>query len=191
MKVNALHFTDTLPDEYQLVHIEAFGNPFSFLQKEKYLLHPNSGNPIITLIVEGRTDEGQLIGFFIIIIQDIVGNIWSICKTRKYPMKRFFQKLLIHFLTHIFNVPYLVMLSSRDSAYEMNEKSRLLYYTSIGFRITRDSEIEDADGKLHTVVQHTGDFIDVSGAYLSISTIKGNFFDLRMLASREDILRLH
>ena len=191
MKVNALHFTDTLPDEYQQIHIEAFGNPFTFLQKEKYLLHPNSGNPITNLIVEGRTDDGQLIGFFIIVIQDNIGNIWSICKTRKYSSKRFFQQLLVHFLMHIFNLPYLVMLSSRDSAYDMNESCRLLYYTSIGFRITRDSEIEDADGKLHSVLQHTGDLIDVSGASLPLISIKGKNFDLRMVASRDDILRLH
>jgi hypothetical protein len=191
MKVQALHFTDKIPEEYQEIHIEAFGTPFVFLQKEKYLLHPNTGTPITTLIVEGRTDEGQLIGFFIIIIQDTIGNIWSICKTRKYPIKRFFQKLLVHFLTHIFHIPHLVMLSSRDLVYEMNEKDRLFYYTSIGFRITRDSEIEDCNGTAHKVVEHTGDFIDVSGGRLPLSAIKGKNFDLRMLAFRDEVLRLH
>jgi hypothetical protein len=192
MKVTALTFTDNLPEEYQRIHIEAFAKPFIFLKDASYLLHPNSGGPIQTLVVEGRTNEGHLIGFFIIIIQDLIGNIWSICKTKKYPMQRFFQKLLVFFLQNIYCVPYLVMLSSRETIYDMSETARLCYYSSIGFRITATSVIKDEQGNIHTVIEHDyQDFVDVSGARLPLTSVHGKTYDLRMLAKRDDILRLH
>jgi hypothetical protein len=189
-EIRALRLDIQLPEEYQQIHKEAFGTELIFLENTKYLLHPNSGNPIESLLVEARTQEKQLIGFFLIFLQDIFGSVWSICKTKKYSMPRFFQRTLQYFLTHIAHVPFIVMIASKETTYGMTEKNRLMYYSSIGFRITRGCDIFDESDLIHKVIEDDGKFIDVSGGRLSFEQIRG-VDELRMVATRDDILRSH
>lgn len=183
MEIKALRFKDSLPEEYQEIHTEAFCRRMNFFPEETYLLHPNSGNPIYSLVVEARTPDKQLIGFFIIVLQDLFGNIWSICKTKKYPVNRFFEKTFTYFLTHIVPVQYTIMLVSKEIAYEMTEQDRLFYYSSIGFKLTVGSEIQDLSGNIYKNEK----CIDVSG--IDLKYISG-VSELRMLALRDDVLRL-